>query len=189
MSSRNPDGPGFQATEPWKSDVLAYRRRNLPHLEVPDATYFVTFRTRSALVLPPAARDQVMSVIEGCDNNSLELQAAVVMPDHAHLIFRILKGNLGDVLRKIKGSSARQINIVLKRSGSLWMDESFDHIIRHEDELKEKIEYVQNNPVKKGLVDVPSAISMALCSQENHRLKPVPPKLTEERVDGICAAV
>jgi hypothetical protein len=43
---------------------------------------------------------------------------------------------------------------VLKRSGSLWTDESFDHIIRHEDELKEKIEYVQNNPVKKGLVDV-----------------------------------
>jgi len=35
------------------------------------------------------------------------------------------------------------------------MDESFDHIIRHEEELKEKIEYVQNNPVRKGLVDVP----------------------------------
>jgi REP element-mobilizing transposase RayT len=95
-----------------------------------------------------------MSVIEGCDKNSLELEAAVVMPDHAHLIFRILKGNLGDALRKIKGASARQVNIVLKRSGSLWMDESFDHIIRREDELKEKIEYVQNNPVKKGLVDV-----------------------------------
>ncbi len=77
------------------------------------------------------------------------------MPDHAHLIFRILNGNLGDVLRKIKGSSARQVNIVLKRSGSLWTDESFDHIIRHEEELKEKIEYVQNNPVKKGLVEVP----------------------------------
>jgi hypothetical protein len=35
------------------------------------------------------------------------------------------------------------------------MDESFDHITRHEEELKEKIEYVQNNPVKNGLVDVP----------------------------------
>ncbi len=96
-----------------------------------------------------------MLVIERCDSNCIELQAAVVMPDHAHLIFRILKGNLGDVLRKIKGSSARQVNIVLKRSGSQWTDESFDHIIRHEEELKEKIEYVQNNPVKKGLVDVP----------------------------------
>ena len=87
-----------------------------------------------------------MWVIEGCDNNNFELQAAVVMPDHVHLIFRILKGNLGEVLRKIKGSSARQVNIVLKRSGSVWMDESFDHVIRHEEELKEKIEYVQNNP-------------------------------------------
>jgi REP element-mobilizing transposase RayT len=156
MSSRDPESPGFQTTDPWKSDSLTYRSRNLPHLEVPDATYFVTFRTRSGLVLPPAARDQVMRVIEASDNNSLELDAAVVMPDHAHLIFRILKGNLGDVLRKIKGSSARQVNIVLKRSGSLWMDESFDHIIRHEDELKQKIEYIQNNPVKKELVDAPN---------------------------------
>ncbi len=42
----------------------------------------------------------------------------------------------------------------MKRNGSLWMDESFDHIIRHEEELKEKIEYIQNNAVKKGLVQV-----------------------------------
>jgi REP element-mobilizing transposase RayT len=155
MASGDSENRGFQPMDPWKSDLLAYRRRNLPHLEVAHATYFVTFRSRSGLVLPAAARDQVMWVIEGCDNNNVELQAAVVMPDHVHLIFRILKGNLGEVLRKIKGSSARQVNIVLKRSGSVWMDESFDHVIRHEEELKEKIEYVQNNPVKKRLVDVP----------------------------------
>ena len=155
MANRDSEAPGFQPIDPWKSEILEYRRRNLPHLEVPDAIYFVTFRSRSGLVLPTDARDQVMLVIERCDSNCIELQAAVVMPDHAHLIFRILKGNLGDVLRKIKGSSARQVNIVLKRSGSLWMDESFDHIIRHEEELKEKVEYIQNNPVKKGLVDLP----------------------------------
>jgi REP element-mobilizing transposase RayT len=155
MASRDSESRGFQSINPWKSDVLTYKRRNLPHLEVAHATYFVTFRSRSGLVLPAAAKDQVMWVIEGCNNNNLELQAAVVMPDHAHLIFRILNGNLSDVLRKIKGSSARRVNIVLKRSGSVWTDESFDHIIRHEQELKEKIEYVQNNSVKKGLVDVP----------------------------------
>jgi hypothetical protein len=73
MSSRDPESPGFRAIDPWKSDVLTYRRRNLPHLEVPDATYFLTFHTRSGLILPPAARDQVMRIIEACDNNSLEL--------------------------------------------------------------------------------------------------------------------
>jgi len=102
MGSRDSEIPGFQPIDPWKSDSLTYRRRNLPHLEVPHATYFVTFRSRSGLVLPPAARDQVMLVIERCDSNCIELQAAVVMPDHAHLIFRILKGNLGDVLRKLR---------------------------------------------------------------------------------------
>jgi hypothetical protein len=32
------------------------------------------------------------------------------------------------------------------------MDESFDHIIRHEAELEEKIEYIRQNAVKRGLV-------------------------------------
>jgi hypothetical protein len=31
------------------------------------------------------------------------------------------------------------------------MDESFDHIIRNEAELEQKIEYVKQNPVKHGL--------------------------------------
>jgi REP element-mobilizing transposase RayT len=155
MTTKDPKPHGFHPIDLWKSDLLSYRRRNLPHFEVSDATYFVTFHIRPGLLLPDAARDQVMRVIEGCDKDCLELQAAVVMPDHVHLIFRIIERSLANVLQKIKGSSARQVNFVLKRTGSLWMEESFDHVIRHEAELQEKIEYVRNNPVKKGLVDDP----------------------------------
>ena len=35
------------------------------------------------------------------------------------------------------------------------MDESFDHIVRHEGELQEKIEYIRQNAVKRGLVARP----------------------------------
>jgi hypothetical protein len=35
------------------------------------------------------------------------------------------------------------------------MDESFDHIIRNEAELEEKIEYIKQNPLKNGLVTQP----------------------------------
>jgi adenine-specific DNA methylase len=39
-------GTGFQPVNPWKSADLSIQRRNLPHLQVPQATYFVTFRCR-----------------------------------------------------------------------------------------------------------------------------------------------
>ena len=145
----------FEPADPWKSEELKYRRRNLPHLELPNATYFVTFRCRSGQILESEARDPVMSGIKACDGRMLEVFGAVVMPDHAHLIFRINHGTLGSVMQRIKGGLARRVNVALKRKGSLWMDESFDHVVRSEEELREKVEYIRNNPVKKGLVDIP----------------------------------
>jgi REP element-mobilizing transposase RayT len=142
--------------DPWKSEELLKRRRNLPHFEVPGATYFVTFRCCSKAALPAEARDLVMEAIRACDKTIIELDAAVVMPDHAHAIFRLINTcTLSQVLQRIKGRSARQINQALKTEGAVWMDESFDHIIRHEAELQEKIEYIRQNPVKRGLASRP----------------------------------
>ncbi len=157
MSSKWPsdaDSNEFEPIDHWTSVELAVSRRNLPHLEVPGATYFITFRCCSKIELPPEARDLVIAAIQACDRNSIDLDAAVVMPDHVHLIFRLInRYKLSDVLQRIKGRSARQINQMLDSEGSVWRDESFDHIIRHAAELEEKIEYIRQNPVKKGLVD------------------------------------
>ncbi len=142
----------FQEIDPWKSEDLVAKHRNLPHFEVPGATYFVTFRCRSKITLLPESRDLVMETIRTCDRTVIELDAAVVMPDHAHVIFRLIDTRtLSQVVQRIKGRSARQINQVLGTEGAVWMDESFDHIIRHEAELEEKIEYIRQNPVKRGL--------------------------------------
>jgi putative transposase len=151
------DTPGFQSVDPWKSKDLTYTRRNLPHLEVPGATYFVTFRSHGEIQLPSRARDLIMAAIQSCNGRSIDLDAAVVMPNHAHTIFRLIEPHkLSRVLQQIKGRSARQVNQLLKQThsvkpASLWMDESFDHIVRHEAELQEKIEYIQQNPVRSGL--------------------------------------
>ncbi len=39
------------------------------------------------------------------------------------------------------------------RTGRLWMDEYYDYVIRSKRDLVEKLRYVHNNPVKKGLVE------------------------------------
>ncbi len=95
-----------------------------------------------------------MSAIRHWDGLRIELDAAVVMPDHVHLIVRILNGlPLGAILKSIKGFSARAINRTLASRGSLWLDESFDHIIRHEQEWHEKVIYIRDNPTNKGIVE------------------------------------
>ena len=159
MAGKQPSGPGssgFEPIDPWKSEYLSIRRRNLPHLTVPDAAYFVTFRTRAGRKLQAKARDLVIANILECDQKSIDLAAAVVMPDHVHLILRLIPPyDLGPVLQRIKGRSARQINQMVNGAGAVWSDESFDHIIRHAAELEEKLEYIRQNPVKRGLADHP----------------------------------
>ena len=104
--------------------------------------------------LSAEARDLVIAAIVECDQASIDLDAAVIMPDHTHLIFRLIQPyELSQVLDKDQGGSARRINQMLNSKGSVWSDESFDHIIRHAAELEEKLEYLRQNPVKEGLVN------------------------------------
>ena len=56
-------------------------------------------------------------------------------------------------MKSIKGFSAREINKLLNRKGSIWQSESFDHIVRDEDEFYRDMNYVIMNPVKAGLVE------------------------------------
>lgn len=54
-----------------------------------------------------------------------------------------------------KSESAHRINKVLLRTGRVWQDESFDHILRGNESLKEKVRYILENPVRAGLVKSP----------------------------------
>ncbi len=97
-----------------------------------------------------------MAEIRDREGNSIELDAAVVMPDHVHMILRLIGAeDLSDVLRMIKGRAARLVNQFLIRTGPLWIEESFDHVIRYEKEFEDKREYVRQNPVKRGLAAQP----------------------------------
>ena len=80
----------------------------------------------------------------------------VIMPDHIHLLLIPKeKYSLSNIMKGIKGVTARKINIIRRTSGSVWQNESFDRIIRDEDELNEKLNYMLYNPVKKNLTENP----------------------------------
>jgi putative transposase len=146
-------GTGFQPVNPWESPGLVSYRRNLPHLQAFEATYFVTFRCHSDIILPGPARRLALTAMRYWDGKRIDLDAAVVMPDHAHAIFRIVDAStLSAILHSIKSFSSNQIHRRLGRKGPLWLDESFDHIIRNEPEWCQKLDYIIQNPVKNNLV-------------------------------------
>lgn len=140
--------------EPQKEKV-EIRRRHLPHWTQDGAIYFLTFRVMGGKLSIPEQKLVLEHVKDG-QGKFYELAAAVVMPDHAHIV---LKPNerqtLSNVLKGIKGVSAHKLNSLRGTTGSIWQDESFDRIIRDEKELLEKLNYILNNPIKKGLTDDP----------------------------------
>jgi REP element-mobilizing transposase RayT len=81
------------------------------------------------------------------------------MSDHVHLIFVPLVDversevfSLARITKAIKGTSAHLINRELGRPGRVWQEESFDRVLRVSEKLDEKIAYILDNPVRKGLV-------------------------------------
>ncbi len=109
------------------------------------------------------------------------LWAYVVMPNHAHVFLQPNVAQtsvcaddsarsdsdhearaqteyipLAKITQSLKGYSALEANKILSRTGqSFWQDESYDHWSRDEDEFYRIIAYIENNPVKAGLVSKP----------------------------------
>ena len=63
--------------------------------------------------------------------------------------------SLARITKAIKGTSAHLISKRLRRPGIVWQAESFDRVLRSSERLDEKIIYISNNPVRKGLIADP----------------------------------
>jgi putative transposase len=60
--------------------------------------------------------------------------------------------SVAEIMQGIKGASAHEINRLLNRSGQVWQRESFDRVLRREESIHAKVEYMVPNPVRAGLV-------------------------------------
>ncbi len=113
------------------------------------------------------------------DQSVYDLLSFCIMPNHVHVIFE-LGASVGSsestiqrasqslnvqefcrddsrylvtkVLASLKKYTAIRANRILRRSGSFWQHESYDHVIRDDAELLRMIYYVLDNPVKSGFV-------------------------------------
>lgn len=138
-----------------------FTRRKLPHWQRQGAIFWVTF-TSAVGELSNDERDIVLNSIRHWDGTRIDLIAAVVMPDHAHLLLEPLPlkdgpgtDDLSAILQSIKAFTGREISQGRGGDKQVWVRESFDRWIRSDDDLLEKYRYIANNPVKEGLAESP----------------------------------
>ena len=138
---------------------MTFYRRTLPHLQRDYKPHFITFCTRNRWCLPIDVRGLVLSCCIHDHKKKADVHAAIVMPDHVHLLLTPMLNeqrrdvySLAELLGSIKGASSHAINHRLGRSGSIWQEESFDHVLRWSEALDEKIVYLLENPVRAGIV-------------------------------------
>src|SRR5208282_5254250 len=86
------------------------------------------------------------------DGERYLLGSYVIMPNHVHVLVRpAMEHKLSDILQSWKSFTAKEANKLLGRAGEFWQPESFDHIVRNEQQLEKFGRYIQENPVKAGL--------------------------------------
>src|SRR5271156_6198561 len=132
-------------------------RRTLPHYQKDNKAIFGTFATYQRWRLPEAARHLVVEACLHIDGTKCTVHGFVVMPDHVHLVFTPLADDDGpislpEIFQKVKSESAHRINRLLERKGRVWQDESFDHVLRRDEGIDAKLEYMRLNPVRAALV-------------------------------------
>jgi REP-associated tyrosine transposase len=215
-------------------EISILRRRNLPHWDVPGATYFVTtclegsipatgrldiaryraelerrdrppdvteeeWETRlwklsfarldGWLDSRPAVRwlerpelaDKVRNALLYFAGERYDVIAYVIMPSHMHWVFRPraewvatrpadppYRSPRECIMHSVKRYSGNECNLALDRRGTFWQSESYDHWVRDADELERIIRYVEENPVKAGLVKKPEDWRW---SSASHRVK------------------
>ena len=108
------------------------------------------------------------------DGSRYKLVAGVVMPNHVHVLIRLMEGvSLGKVVQSWKSYTGRRIAGMVedcragaqrsreegegrpggRRSQGIWMREYWDRFIRDEKHFTAAVEYIHMNPVKAGLVE------------------------------------
>ena len=99
------------------------------------------------------AKIVIDELLNTAKNLRFKILCYCLMPDHLHVI--VSPGAsalpLSKFLNVFKGRTTRVFKYK-ENLKKIWQRSAFDHVIRTEENLKAVIEYIMNNPVRKGIV-------------------------------------
>lgn len=104
----------------------------------------------------PKIAEIVASAIKHFDGKRYKLHAWIVMPNHVHILFTQYENeHLPEIMHSIKSYTAQMANRSLGLKGQFWQHESFDRYIRDGRHFKAVVKYIEMNPVKARLCELP----------------------------------
>ena len=103
----------------------------------------------------PELASLVESALRFFHGSRYNLLAWVVMPNHVHVLLTQRDEPLGKIVGSWKSYTAKEANQVLGRTGQFWDEDYWDTYMRDDPHAEKTRRYIENNPVKAGLVREP----------------------------------
>ena len=90
--------------------------------------------------------------LRAAQSHNIAVGRYVIMPDHVHLfVCGDLHFHLGKWIKALKQALGKRISSGI-RHDRIWQEGFFDHILRSDESMAQKWEYVRENPVRASLV-------------------------------------
>jgi len=147
----------------WQLEKIQWLREHPePHSQADREEYHSRFTDQlqnwldtgygKCLLRQPQTSKLVEDALGFFDGERYLLGTYVVMPNHVHVLVRPVEGHsLSEILHSWKSFTSNQINEALQSRGTVWLDESFDCLVRNEAQLEKYASYIRENPDKAGL--------------------------------------
>jgi putative transposase len=122
----------------------------------------------------PAIADMVVEAIQysAATLEHYVLHAFVVMPNHVHLLATPAVP-LPKLTKSWKGITSKRPNTILAMTGSSFgQEESYDHCVRNEREFEKIRSYIEENPMRAGLVREASEYRWSSAGWATHGVRP-----------------
>jgi len=155
---------------------MSGHRKHLRRIEEPGHGRYLTFSCYKRL--PLFSNDRIKdafvdALAQAKDTIEFHLYAWVVMPEHVHLLLQTASGQVTveSILRRLKSPFAQMVitrwevldapilSRLQDRCGRIrfWLPGGgYDRNIYNDHELWEKVQYIHNNPVRRGLAETPT---------------------------------
>jgi REP element-mobilizing transposase RayT len=100
------------------------------------------------ILLDKEVANIVEQALRHFDNERYTLGQFVIMPNHVHVLVTPLdQHDLAQIVHSWKSYTAHEINRILHRTGPVWQQEYFDHIVRNALSLERFATYIAENPI------------------------------------------
>ena len=133
---------------PWTDE-----EKRLYHKLFPDNLEKICDNGYGSCILKDPKVAQILIDTITDEKDHVDLMGFVVMPNHIHALLLLTDDiSLSKIMQQWKGKSSRQINTYLGRQGTLWMRESYDALVRSENQLKHYFNYITNNYRHGGVI-------------------------------------